>query len=107
MKTKPKYSFNGYDWTELANYFHVKVPFDTHGNFDSEAKPLQNYLKSKINYESTDPETVSACRAYLKALIKMSSKYDYSAPLWKGLLKIKHDWTFMQYFIDLLPCMWT
>lgn len=97
---KKKFNFKGYDWTELADYFGVKIFI----NSTKEAEPLKEFLKSKIYCNGVEQNTIKACRAYLKELIKFNM---YSTPLWKGLLKIKHDWTFMIYFIDLVDGMWS
>lgn len=99
-------NFKGYDWVELARYFNIETMSDIIDP-DKECKPLRDFLSSKIDFDRVDKDTLKICKEFLKKLIKSANNHSYDGPLWEGLLKIKHDETFMQFFIILLPCMWT
>ena len=103
------HEFDGWDWYELAEYFVVPC-----GDYDDKCcEKLQTHLKTI--YDKTlfnDPncqEEVELCRKYLDKLIERMVEIDsvIDISLWQGLAKIEDDATFLRYYIDLLPYMWT
>lgn len=103
-KIKHKFKFQGCDWTELCDFWNIKIPKDAYD--EEERKPLIEFIQSHYDgyNDKYDEHIIEGCKSYLKALIK--NDRCYSTPLWQGLLQIKDNTTFMQYFIWLLPSMW-
>jgi hypothetical protein len=56
-------------------------------------------ISGKKYLESVKDERIEACREFLKQICKQSKKWHYDYPVWKGILKIKNDEVFMDYFI--------
>lgn len=96
-----KCEFNGFDFSELASYFDVNL------GEESSAKNLQNFLRLKLEQNKLNSDVVYPCRVFLRSLALQESKIGYNAPLWIGLSCIEDDFTFLSWFIDLLPGMWS
>ena len=111
-KTMSNYNFDGYDWTELAEYFNVTtVNLDADEWDEDTTEYLAKHIWNTFHYGTEEEATnvVNACRAYLTAYINLNNTLDlrYSIPLMMGLMAIEHNETFLSYFIQLLPCLWT
>jgi hypothetical protein len=93
--------FLGRDWTEISKHFGIDC------NNEQEA-----LIKTKAYINSvlmTDKENVvaSEIRVFVKALHeKAEGKFD-NAPLWKGLLEMKNDYTLLKYTSILIEHMWS
>lgn len=91
--------FKGHDYTELIEYFNLRRCDDD----DREAQWLQAFL----NANQEKDEVVAACREYVDSLAEQCEKYCYSGPLWRGLLAVEDDITFIQYFSHLVSMAWS
>lgn len=108
------YPFQGWDWTELAEYFAIgpmQEPFDADHpqewaarETQREAAQLQN-LQAFCWAHGDDPAVVGALRAYLHQAIKGCHSPD--KPIWQGLARIREPHTFVKYYGVLLPGLWT
>lgn len=92
--------FLGRDWTEISKHFGIDC--------SNEQEAL---IKTKAHINSvlmTEQENVAATeiRVFVKALFERAEgKYD-NAPLWKGLLEMENDYTFLKYTSILIDHMW-
>lgn len=101
------YVFKGWDWCELSRCFDLELMDEN----EYDMKTLQAFL---IEYsrrmfagnpkEETDL-VVTKCKEFLSKIAEF--EHDFGSPVWKGLLEVKDDDTFLSFFIDLLPRMWT
>ena len=90
-------SFKGYDWSELAARFGVKVPDR------DDTGPLVAYLEDHCRQEQD--RIAAVCREFLDAII--ATDPTVNKPVWEGLARVKKDEDFMPFFIHLLSWMWT
>jgi hypothetical protein len=76
---------------------------------------LRKFIRShSFNFHSSGFQEVpeesrevhKKCVEFLDALIKLSKKWSYVQPLWKGLRKIKDQGTFLDMFAHLVDHMW-
>lgn len=98
--------FKGIDWTELADYLGYEIDYD----LVREYKPFQEWLLNQCLENDVWPDKIiNGAKEYLQALYDHEEKCamkGYSGPVWKGLLEVENDWTFMDFFVHLLPYMW-
>jgi hypothetical protein len=108
---EPYREYNGYDYTELHRAFNI--PEEING--DDNAEVLQEYLRAVFRRSHVYwggksyvmKRTALEIRTFLKRLAKDAHKWNYEAPLWEGLLKIKNDEVMLGRFIPLCPSAWT
>lgn len=130
------YEFKGYNWEELAEcwgievgerplvkdnngdnflmvpesvdiYYHInntRMLITTDNPEEVLAEKIKSYIHEHISGENKVREDMNR---FLEALIKESEGHDYSAPAYKGILAIKDDETFAQWFVYNLEKMWT
>lgn len=101
------YNFDGWDYLELADYFGITLA-------DDDAKELIEFLKTKQDFRGEFPEEITkVCRAFAEKVrdcMQNQSKTRLGGGeyyLFDGLCKLEPDWTFMKYFLVLLPYMWS
>ena len=96
------YVFKGYDWSELAKYFGVDGS-DAEGEKIIDEK--LNLIISELHGCSfkAHPDAIKI-REYVSKLEKDDDTY--KRPLWKGLLNIKEDGTFIKFVKILYKEMW-
>ena len=101
--------FEGWDYEELAHKWGIET--------DAE-KLIKNYIFESM-YSAYDDDGVYigehldvAVKAdmmeFLRAIIRNNEKYTYGNTVFVGLLLVaeEDDWTFAQYFCQLLPMLW-
>lgn len=106
--------FNGWDWTEVIEYFHRSKKFDYRKLSLHNKKEPQDKYEDRLAKDFTrwlwenheNKVAVKICRLYVKKLYKASEQHLYNAPIWKGLYKVEHDETFVKYFNLLFQAMW-
>lgn len=105
------YEFKGWDYTELGYCWGI-INKDMD---DQEAgATIENYL-SKIGADGMGASKNSEERKVLQSVandirefLKVLSQYKtYEAPVWKGMLKVKSDWTLVKFTINNFYNMWT
>jgi hypothetical protein len=92
--------FLGRDWTEISKHFGIDCTNEQESLIKTKA-----YINSVL---MTDKESLiaSEIRVFVKALFERAEgKYD-NAPLWKGLLEMESDYTFLKYTSILIDHMW-
>jgi len=94
--------FKGFDWTELSKV--LKLDLDISDKLL--LRETQKILLSAIAH-SNEKKVAKLIKKFLQALHKESKRINYSAPLWKGMLKIKSDETLIKHTVELLDSMWT
>lgn len=110
--------FFGEDWSELSRALGVES--EGNGEFDdSEGLPVK--LAARLSREcgvlmwcrATPGDaidgarrTVALTRRFVEALTDVREE-EGTKPLWRGLLAIEDDYTFLQYARTLLPLMWS
>lgn len=102
-----KYNFEGIDWVELLDHFKIEYSDEDDDNVILDK--LTEFLCETNTYGEFDPIVVEGCKKFLSALIdheKTCALGSYTLPVWKGLLSIENDWTFMQFFTRLISFMW-
>ena len=93
--------YKGWDFTEIGEPLGIKVP---DGMLDDSAY-IQEWLWDNGWETHFEPKkaVIKECRKFLKALSKAKN---YEQPMWKGILAIKDNFSFMRFFINNLPYMW-
>jgi hypothetical protein len=107
-KSKPKpYRFKGWDWTEVLTA--LGEPTGDEGKYaaDKLRQIVSDALSGKYGPggEASRKKVLRAARGHAKAMSKAKACYD--APLWRGLSDVTDDDTFLIYFRDLFPAMWS
>lgn len=98
-------TFKGVGWTELSNYFGI---LEGDCEKDSETVILEKtreYLFASL-LTDREKEVADVVRAFLEKLYNNSKGIKENAPVWKGLLEIKGDFTLIKYSGILLEYMW-
>jgi len=122
MQAKEKINqFSGWDFMEFVVVWNLEdryrdkpwvdtdTPTTVHHNDDS--RPIREFLEEKCQeYFTTHDESIlqpyaDDIRMYARKLAIGDNSY--YAPLWRGLARIKDDFTIVRATILLLPCMWT
>ena len=110
--------FKGWDFMELCKALGWKSP--KKDDPDEEERAIE-FVKKRISMamdameDTARPKSekysairlTKTCRSFVIALVKSSKKMHDEYPLWLGLSRIKHDWTFLRYVSELLGYMWT
>lgn len=97
--------FEGIDWTELSKYFGI-VKYDYESGKDKEVLLKTKEYLQNILFSNGEQEVATALRMFLNKLYENSKNFKCNAPIWKGLLEIEDDFTFIKYSIILLDQMW-
>lgn len=94
--------FNGVDWTEIGEYWNL---FKEDDDIEEEerAEKIKNFLWN--NYKN-NREVVNDAREFVQDVIECGKDYFEKVEIFKGLLNIKDDETFVKYFCLLLEYMW-
>jgi NDP-sugar pyrophosphorylase family protein len=94
--------FKGFDWTEIGKYWNL---FKSDDDIEEEemAKKIKNFLWE--NFEN-NKEIINDAREFVQAIIDCGKDYFEKIEIFKGLLNIKDDETFVKYFCILLEYMW-
>jgi hypothetical protein len=108
-----KYQFKGYDWTELAECWGIRIENRPEEHVKAE---IINYIKERMTIGALlrehDPElrrVANDVRAYVKAMNRRMQQKGYlkdGAGIWRELEKVE-DVTLLQYFSALLDFAWT
>lgn len=98
--------FKGWDWTEFAYYWKLAPSQKLKKMHDVEIEKLiDDYLVSGlIDNKKRSKKIVKDVKLFLT---KLASTKEYSAPLWRGLINVKDDFTFIQITRQLLTSMWS
>ena len=92
--------FNGFDWTEIGEYWNLYKEDD---DVEEDAEKIRDFLQN--NYKN-NKEIINDAREFIQAVIDCGEDYFEKVEIFKGLLNIKHDETFLKYFCILLEYMW-
>lgn len=97
-----KYEFKGWDYEELGDCWKLFKKFNADIDTD---KIIIDYLRN----EGDKKKKIIArdIRLFLTRVLSQGINVGYWAPVWRGLLEIKDDYTLIQVTIPLLPYMWT
>lgn len=121
------YEFKGYDWEELADCWDIDVSEDEFAivnifmngekisitTYDYEeviAYKIKKHIWNNLDMSSgnfKDKSIRDDLHRFLKALIKESKKLDHNFPVYKGMLKVKGDYTLARWVCDNLEKLWT
>jgi hypothetical protein len=99
------------EWADLPGYDYMELGV-RFGLVTREAYRASDYdedtLLSDIQYYLSDPrygpEAARGMRAYLQQLIRHGNTY--ATPVWRGLLEVEDDATFLRLCGPLIPYMW-
>lgn len=98
-------SFQGVDWTELSKYFGIIGEGFQGDNEEVILEKTREYLYSSFHTDR-ESEVAYVVRLFLQKLYENSKGIKENAPVWKGLLEIEGDFTFIKYSGILLEYMW-
>jgi hypothetical protein len=111
-----EYQFDGWDYTELFDKWHLYVPAELYDN-DLESSYVHNLIHMMFfmhyNFVKSKASRVGNrfykdCRNYCKAMLENYPElHQMDKELWLGLIRIKDDYTFMRYFNALLEYAWS
>jgi hypothetical protein len=101
-------AYNGYDYTELL----VELGFMPEGEDEEKFTAVEDFIRymedhydySEADYDEDGKLAILEMREFLTALA--GQEHTCVSPLWKGLLAIEDDWTFVKYFVKLIRDMW-
>ena len=107
------YPYHGWDFAEVADA--LGIPSDTWNYIDNKPYPiwdwddfiwLKHYIDSLFTHMESRPRAkfCKEVRIFLPELIKQ--EHTYWTPIWKGLLAIEEDFTFLQAVSCLIDHMW-
>lgn len=101
--------FNGYSWTELAERWDIADDDEDDGKMLVRVQErILASTRALMVRGRDDIGTAADVRAFLVVLVEQALKWDGpGATMWKAMLTIEDDWTFLSYAHDLLPHMWT
>lgn len=100
--------FEGFEYDQLLDFLVPEKKDDIDGQIDVLTQRLGRSYES-MEYDEFCPEgqkIVDAFRKWLTVFLKESKGYNADYPLFKGLSKIKDDWTFAGLFLHLIKYMW-
>ncbi len=98
-------TFEGVDWTELSKCFGI-IGEDFQGNKEEVIlEETREYLYQSF-LTDREKEVADTIRVFLERLYENSKGVKENAPVWKGLLEIKDDFTLIKYSGILLEYMW-
>ncbi|MFJ5623393.1 hypothetical protein ACIQD3_11765 [Peribacillus loiseleuriae] len=96
---------------EITKYINdTKMVFTTLDEEEVLAEKVRRHIFSNMNRETgkfEDKQIRMDMNAFLKALIEQSKKYDYTYPIYEGLLAVKDDDTFARWFCNSLEGLWS
>ena len=99
------YHFDGYGWEELLECWGLE------GVEAAGLSTIRAHIKSVLDQarNTRNIGALASCakdvRGFLQAL--RSQEVGFRGPVWNGLLKIRDDYTLLQFVSELLPLMWT
>ncbi|RNB59355.1 hypothetical protein EDM57_04225 [Brevibacillus gelatini] len=101
-----EFEFNGYDWSELAECWGIKVDDESLRGYRADerlAKMIVDYMYDNLE----NPQMIADLRRFIDALCYMGKKYNFPAyPIWKGLKETKNNLTLVNYVGDCLRRLW-
>ena len=121
-KNRKPIEIDGFDWVELSEYFGLDIENEKYNGIEGD-KLLVKHTQEKISelwksisYKECVPEPeelteqekedIKVIRLFVKKLYKGLKHRHFDYPVYKGLLKIKHNETFLKYVEKLLDFMW-
>jgi hypothetical protein len=104
-------SYKGHDFAQLLEAFGLldyTDGADMHAQEDAAIEALRVKLQEHWvagGYDEEAKRMILEMRDFLTRLVEDDGT-DLT-PLWKGLLALDHDWTFVEYFLRLIRDMWS
>ncbi len=96
---------------EITKYINgTKMVFTTKDEEEVLAEKVKRHIFSNINRETgefKDKQIRIDLNEFLKALIEQSKKYDYTYPIYEGLLAVEDDDTFARWICNNLEGLWS
>lgn len=93
--------FHGFDWVELAEHWGIDMTQD-----EDVIYIRTEHIIEKGMIESWDNKQSQIATDVRNFLERLSEYGSYEQPIWKGLLEVEHDWTFLSFAKLLLRNMW-
>jgi len=98
--------FKGIDWTELSVCFGIIDKVEDWQDDTEILNKTKDYLQSMLLNEHKQDEVAHPLRLFLQKLYDNSLKHKSNAPIWKGLLEVEDNFTFIKYSVILFEHMW-
>lgn len=95
----------GIDWTELSKHFGIIDNDYECWKDDKVLRKTRKFLQDKL-FTDQEIQVEIVLRMFLEKLYENSIGIKENAPIWKGLLEVKGDFTLIKYSIILLEHMW-
>ena len=115
MHNLNKYTFKGWDYTELMTCWNLPEIELMNDDHIESSEYLSQFIQYALAAVALSPEeqprftrkALQNMRAYVDALIIASEGDAGYSEIWKGLQKISSDFVFTQMFCVLVGHMWT